>query len=250
MSATGLEALPLPTVRTATIPMVQLGCGTSPRPVPGAINCDLYPGPTVDVVFDLMERWPFETGSVLQVYASHVLEHLPDIFRFFREAHRVLCDSGQVVLRMPYGLNRAAWCDPTHLRPYFPESFTFLQPGYAACIGNPQHESWDAPFLVDEIGLTVARRWRRWMSWYWLRKRLCPHMMSIPDAFDELWMQGRALKSPETLARARVMQPVANLVPVRFLMYQHDWEYKPPGTFGMMDLSYPRVVPWYGRYGI
>jgi SAM-dependent methyltransferase len=126
--------------------LLHLGCGGQRQA--GWINCDLTPGPAVDVTFDLLKPWPFPADCADEIYASHVLEHLHDPCAFFREAWRVLKAGHRLHLRLPYGGHRAAWWDHTHVKPWFAESFCFLQPGYAEAIGNPQHDAWDTPFGI------------------------------------------------------------------------------------------------------
>jgi SAM-dependent methyltransferase len=240
-----LEPKATSSVPTATKPLLHLGCGQTGRPGPGFLNCDLYPGPHVDVVFDLMQPWPFEEGGVQGIYASHVLEHLPDPMHFFREAYRVLEERCELKLRVPYGGHRAAWCDPTHLRPWFPESFAFLQPGYNEAICNPQHDGWAAPFVVEQTGLRLGRahRWLRRVGP--LRSWLLSRVALVPDAVEELWVTLFAVKTPEAVAYWRQGRP-ANAVPVRYLMYAHEWAghvYQEGEPLGLVDISSRRVVP-------
>jgi hypothetical protein len=224
--------------------LLHLGCGATGRPGADWLNCDMYPGPNVDCVFDLMQRWPCEDGSVQAIYASHTLEHLPDHCHFFREAWRVLQEHGRCTLRVPYGAHRTAWCDPTHLRPWFGESFAFLQPGYNASSNNPQHDAWDAPFEVQQVAYRFGRAWR-WLRWVpWLRPSLLPRLILVPDAVEEIWVVLYALKVPAMHHVYMAGRP-PNSVPVRYVMYDHDWANRPPpaGGLTLVDISRPRVVP-------
>lgn len=205
--------------------LLQLGAGASGRPGPGYINCDMFPGPNIDCVFDAMKPWPFADDSVHGIYASHMLEHLPDAMFFFREAYRVLEDRCLMRLRMPYGGHRSAWHDPTHLRPWYPESFAFLQPGYNEAVHNPQHNAWDAPFIVEHVGQRVGKQWARWLRWRMVKRYLLPVLDRIPDAVEELWVALFPVKQEGAQAYWRQERP-ANLVPTSFLMYQHEWERK------------------------
>ncbi len=54
---------------------LNLGCGR--RKLDGYVNIDKSPVFAPDVVLDLEALpWPFETGSVSEILAIHVLEHL------------------------------------------------------------------------------------------------------------------------------------------------------------------------------
>ena len=57
-------------------------------------------GPNLDCRVD-MRRLPFPDGSWDFVYASHVLEHIPDDRRALREIRRVLRPAGVAVLPVP-----------------------------------------------------------------------------------------------------------------------------------------------------
>jgi SAM-dependent methyltransferase len=218
---------------------LHLGVGATGRPAPDWLNCDLYPGDNVDVAFDCMQPWPFEDNSVQNIYASHMLEHLPDIFFFFREAYRVMADRCQMQLRVPYGHGRMAWADPTHLRPYFPESFCFLQPGYNETIHNPQHNAWDAPFVVDWAGLRINQRWLRPLRWRLVKRYLLPHIGRFYDAVDELWIVLFPVKEPMAQQYWRQAR-AANCVPVRNLVFAHEWEgepYTPETRLTLLDIA-------------
>lgn len=60
----------------------------------------------VSVKADLT-RLPFRTGEFDLVYASHVLEHIPDDAAALREIRRILKKGGMAILPVPfYGLDR------------------------------------------------------------------------------------------------------------------------------------------------
>src|SRR5216117_2060518 len=113
---------------------IHIGCGN--HRIPGYVNCDLHQTGATDRVFDCTGPWPFPDNSASTIYCSHTLEHLADFKGFFKEAYRVLQPDGNLQLRVPYGGHRAAWWDVTHLRPWFAESFCFLQPGYDSAVSN------------------------------------------------------------------------------------------------------------------
>lgn len=203
---------------------LNIGCGA--RPLQGFTNCDLYPGPEVDAAFDCQKDWPFADDSASLVYASHLLEHLPDHFAFFREAHRVLEPGGRLFLRVPYGGNRMAWIDSTHVRPWFPPSFGFLQPGYAEDIYNTQHAAWTAHFGVT-VDLRVGPEYRRWLRFGPTRRWLLRYGEDVPNLVHELWMRGVALKTPAAVTHYRAEHGAANYIVTRYCMWDHQWEGRP-----------------------
>jgi len=111
---------------------LHLGCGKSI--LPGWVNLDARPLPGVDVVFDLDDcartPLPFPDDSVDEILASHVIEHLSRPLPFMQELHRVAKPGARAVFRVPYGASDEAFEDPTHVRPYFVNSFGFFSQPY------------------------------------------------------------------------------------------------------------------------
>jgi len=96
---------------------------------------------------DLRDDWPWESGSVDEILAKDVFEHIPQVYQFFQinqsfrwdrvrygiihvmnEAHRVLRPGGRLEIIVPCYPGIAPICDPTHcswwnsdLRYYFDE---------------------------------------------------------------------------------------------------------------------------------
>lgn len=54
-----------------------LNLGSRNRAIPGFLNMDVDAHPGVDVVGDVSDLSRFESGSVGEIYASHILEHFP-----------------------------------------------------------------------------------------------------------------------------------------------------------------------------
>ena len=202
--------------------LLHLGCGR-PR-LEGWVNCDFTPGLNVDEAFDVQKAWPFDTNTVSAIYASHLLEHLRDPWTFFREAWSVLRPNGAMTLRLPHGDHRAAWWDLTHIRPWYPENFCLLQPGYAETIGNPQTQGWDAPFGISSVDCRISGEFARLLSWRLGRRLLMPWADHIQNFCEELWVNTFALKDAEAVAAYRRRHPAANVVPARWVMYRHHLE--------------------------
>jgi predicted SAM-dependent methyltransferase len=65
---------------------------------------DVRPGPHVDFVGDCTDLSRFGSGTVAEIYASHVLEHLgylEELPRTLREFHRVLAPGGRLRASVP-----------------------------------------------------------------------------------------------------------------------------------------------------
>ena len=182
----------------------------------GCINADIFPGPNIDVVFDATKPWPFKDGAVGFISSSHVLEHLPSPYVFFREAYRVLAYSplANMEVRLPYGASDAGMGDITHIRSYLPVSFACFQPGYNDAINNPQHDAYDAPFSVMAIHLVPDRAFH-WCFLPVIRNLLVPYLRFLWGAFTEMVVVMRALKTPEEIDRWKQTYK-ANEVPIGY----------------------------------
>jgi SAM-dependent methyltransferase len=62
------------------------------------------------------ERFLLEAGSVEQVYANNVLEHVPDLVSLMSEVLALLKTGGRFDIEVPYESAPTAWQDPTHVR--------------------------------------------------------------------------------------------------------------------------------------
>jgi SAM-dependent methyltransferase len=116
-----------------TIRRLNVGCGRSI--LQGWINLDRQLLPGVDVVADLddcsVTPLPMESDSVDEFLLSHVIEHIRNPLPLMQELHRIARPDAKAVIRVPYGSSDGAWCDPTHVRPYFLGSVNyFSQPYY------------------------------------------------------------------------------------------------------------------------
>lgn len=103
--------------RDSLPPVLNLGCGR--KHLPGAVNLDVTPDTSPDVVHDLNRRpWPFPDDSFREVVALDVIEHLDDVIGSMEEIHRVCRDGAVVRITLPHYSCGNAFTDPTH-RHYF-----------------------------------------------------------------------------------------------------------------------------------
>lgn len=112
---------------------LHLGCGRTI--LPGWTNLDSAALPGVDLVVDLEAcvpgRLPLADDSVEEFLAAHLLEHIRAPLPLLQELHRIARPDARLTVRVPYGSSDDAWEDPTHVRPYFTDSFGyFSQPYY------------------------------------------------------------------------------------------------------------------------
>lgn len=80
---------------------MKLNLGCSNRPLPGYINIDIS-GTHADVLADI-RTLPYESSSVDEIYASHVLEHFGrhEFMDVLREWRRVLKPGARIYIAVP-----------------------------------------------------------------------------------------------------------------------------------------------------
>lgn len=219
------------------LPRLNIGCGRSPKGS-SYLNCDLYPGPNVDIVFDACRPWPFPDSSIGSVECHHVFEHLPDVWTFVREAHRVLAPSPFVnlTIRLPYGPGLGGIGDITHLRPYLPHSFCCFQPGYNDFVRNPQHDRWNAPFSVMSVYLRINPR-LRWLVRPIIRRWGLSILDFLWDGYNEMTVGMRALKTASEVDRWRAIY-TADQIPVAPCMYEYEYRGLPTPKDGPQRLLF------------
>lgn len=202
---------------------LNIGAGMSLKS-PGVINADLYPGPNIDVAFDATKSWPFPDDTFGTVVGVHVLEHLSDPMAFFREAWRVLAPSKtcNLQLRLPYGPSGEGLGDLTHVRQWVPGSFCCFQPGYNQAVFNPQHNGWKYPFSVMSVYLRIDPA-LRWLLKPVIRRIGLPLVQFLWGGYCEMIVGMRALKTEADVLRWR-MEHKANVVPVAYCMYEHEYK--------------------------
>ncbi|XMA23514.1 methyltransferase domain-containing protein (plasmid) [Bacillus bombysepticus] len=112
---------------------LHLGCGRNI--LEGWINLDIAPLEGVDVIANLnhckTKPLPFDDNSIDEFLAVHLLEHIQQPLDLMEELHRIAKQNAIMVCHVPYGSSDDAFEDPTHIRQFFLNSFTyFSQPIY------------------------------------------------------------------------------------------------------------------------
>lgn len=79
---------------------LHLGCGG--EHLDGYVNLDKFPTSAADIVISA-ENLPFANGQVVEIYTSHMIEHIPreNLTKTIRDWHRVLCVGGKLIVRCP-----------------------------------------------------------------------------------------------------------------------------------------------------
>lgn len=101
---------------------LNLGCGNKKLPVEdGWINIDQSAicQPDMLMVLSVNYDWPWPDGSVEEINAAHVLEHLTygDLLFVMCEAYRVLQPGGRFTIEVPHPRSDYFLGDPTHQTP-------------------------------------------------------------------------------------------------------------------------------------
>lgn len=97
---------------------LNIGCGNNR--LEGYINIDKVVWCNPDKCFDLEKVWPIPDGSVDEIVATHVLEHMRDFVYVACEIYRVLKVGGKVFITVPHPRSDEFLGDPTHVRPIIP----------------------------------------------------------------------------------------------------------------------------------
>lgn len=92
---------------------IDLGCGTAKAD--GFIGFDRFSLPGVDIVGDLDKPLPFDSNSADLIYASHSLEHVPNLMGTMAEIYRVMRHGGQLCIVAPYSEQKLNIANPYHL---------------------------------------------------------------------------------------------------------------------------------------
>jgi hypothetical protein len=113
---------------------LDIGCGTNKQV--GFIGVDRVELPGVDQIVDLeVYPWPWEDGSVEEIYCSHYIEHTTDLIVFMDECYRVLQVGGKMTVVAPYYTSMRAWQDPTHKRAISEATFLYFNKGWRTANG-------------------------------------------------------------------------------------------------------------------
>ncbi len=132
---------------------INLGCGRNI--LSGWINLDKIALVGVDIIANLDDcshtKLPFGNNEIDEFLASHVIEHLHNTLAFMEEIHRIAKPYAKAVFRVPYGSSDDAYEDPTHIRPYFLNSFTYFSQPYYWFADYGYRGDW----LTEKISLLV-----------------------------------------------------------------------------------------------
>jgi hypothetical protein len=96
---------------------LDLGCGKNKKE--GFLGVDRRKFPGVDVVTDLMGKWPWKNDTVAEIHMSHVMEHFKGTERvhIVNEMYRVMQKGAKALVIVPSWSSNRAYGDFTHQWP-------------------------------------------------------------------------------------------------------------------------------------
>jgi len=101
---------------------LNIGCG--PTILDGWVNIDKFPMSDQVVVIDLEKgKLPYKDNSVLEIRATHVLEHIWNLQPLLNECWRVLKPEGAMYVEVPCFPHPDCAKDPDHKRFFTAETF-------------------------------------------------------------------------------------------------------------------------------
>jgi len=109
--------------------IVGINLGGGPHKLPGFDTLDPMYGEGDWKRYAEDIPWPVDDGTVEEIYASHVLEHIfagPPRIAVFNEAHRVLQSGGLFHIRTPLFPHPCSVSDPMHVSFFVPDSFMYF----------------------------------------------------------------------------------------------------------------------------
>lgn len=112
---------------------LDLGCGKTKKE--GFLGVDRRKFPGVDVVTDLMDKWPWKNDTVAEIHMSHVMEHFtgPQRVHIVNEMYRVMQKGATALIITPYWCSNRAYGDFTHQWPPVSEMwFYYLSKAWRA----------------------------------------------------------------------------------------------------------------------
>ncbi|MFA4819646.1 MAG: hypothetical protein WC613_01665 [Candidatus Aenigmatarchaeota archaeon] len=132
---------------------LKINIGSGKKPYEGFINLDRQSMENVDVVWNLEKTpLPFETDTISEINAEHILEHIKNYIPLMEEIHRI-CKPGAIVrIWVPYFKYEGAFRDPTHVRFFSERSFEYFTEGHEFSYYTK------ARFIVKKIELKTTSK--------------------------------------------------------------------------------------------
>lgn len=190
------------TTQLVRVTRLNVGCGY--QRYLDCCNVDISEAVEPDVVMDVTQHpWPFRADTFSSVYCSHVLEHLSQPLPFMQELARVCCHGAVAMFKLPYGSSDNAWEDPTHVRPYFLDSFGYFSQAAYGLADYGYKGDWTV--ITRDLVLRANRGFEHFKDDL---TALLAIVMTQRNVVDEMKIVCRNLKPPRSPADAREASPI------------------------------------------
>ncbi len=156
---------------TMVLRILNLGGGKD-RSIPNAVNVDISPDVSPDIVHNLNRfPWPFKESEFDAIYCKDVLEHLENLVGVMEEIHRVSKPGGRVYITTPHFSCANSYTDPTHCQHLGLHSFDYFT--------GDRREDWYTPVRFKKIraDLFFHLKWKNKLVWRLAKWR--------PDFYEE-----------------------------------------------------------------
>lgn len=108
---------------------MKLNLGSGANRKEGWVNIDYSVTAKPDLVLNLDDpklKLPYDDSTADEVNAVDFLEHINNIIPLMNELWRVLKPTGVLHVETPYAGTLDFYKDPTHVRPFVPETFKYF----------------------------------------------------------------------------------------------------------------------------
>jgi len=141
---------------------MKVNLGSYKYPLPGYVNVDICRWDGVDVVADLNKLpWPFATGSVDEVRAVDILEHLGKLSKVesVGELARIVKPGGIATVRVPCSSHPWAWASLQHAHAFQYNSFerSYAQPWFDVVSAHVQFTDGGIEFPLNRLTRTLCK---------------------------------------------------------------------------------------------
>ena len=141
---------------------MKINLGGGNERIPGFTNVDILPLPNVDIVCDLNGKLPLADNSIEEIYASHILEHLPNTVKIVEELYRICQPGATIKIKSPYFKSDGAFKDPTHVSFFTEQTFDYFDRGKILTGQLPDY-CLKANLQLKKIAYIWSHRWIRFL---------------------------------------------------------------------------------------
>jgi len=149
---------------------LDLGCGKFKKK--GFYGIDKFPGESVDKVVDVDKGIPFKDNSVIEIYSSHVLEHVNNFEFVMEEIYRICKPDAKIIIKVPHFSGKSGFFE-FHKRFFRYDSFSEFE----------QREK-DMDFSKKKIRFKIVKRKLGFLKrWYLFFNYLFEPIINLSSKF-------------------------------------------------------------------